>query len=235
VSGAALHAGRLSGPLLRTPAWVVAAVVAVLYLVIAPPSADLAAQTYRVELFRQVGFSPWDNGWYGGHHVPGYSLLFPPLGALLGVRVAGAVAAVAAAWAFERLTVDRFGAGRARLASLWFGLGTGGLLVTGRLTFALGVALALGAAWAASSRRPRAAVALGLLAGAASPVAGAFLALGAAAWGLGTGERGRAAALGLAGLVPRWRSASCFPRAGPSRSWPPPSGPPWPRRSSCSP
>jgi hypothetical protein len=206
--------GRLTGRLARTPAWVLAAGLALLYLVVAPPSADLAAQTYRVELFRQVGFSPWDNGWYAGHHVPGYSLLFPPLGALLGVRVAGAVAAVGAAWAFERLTVDRFGAGAARVASLWFGLGTGGLLVAGRLTFALGVALAVGAAWAASSRRQRAAVGVGLLAGAASPVAGAFLALGAAAWGLGTGERGRAAALGLAGLLPAVVLSVLFPEGG---------------------
>jgi hypothetical protein len=181
---------------------------------VAPPSADLAAQTYRVELFREVGFSLWDNGWYGGHHVPGYSLLFPPLGALLGVRVAGAVAAVAAAWAFERLTLDRFGSGQARVASLWFGLGTGGLLVAGRLTFALGVALAVGAAWAASSGRQRLAVVVGLLAGAASPVAGAFLALGAAAWGLGTGERWRAAGLGLAGLVPAVALSVLFPEGG---------------------
>jgi hypothetical protein len=211
---AALHAGRLTGPLVRTPAWVLAAVLAGLYLVVAPPSADLAAQTYRVELFREVGFSLWDNGWYGGHHVPGYSLLFPPLGALLGVRVAGAVAAVAAAWAFERLTLDRFGSGQARVASLWFGLGTGGLLVAGRLTFALGVALAVGAAWAASSGRQRLAVVVGLLAGAASPVAGAFLALGAAAWGLGTGERWRAAGLGLAGLVPAVALSVLFPEGG---------------------
>ncbi len=218
-------AGRLSGRLRRAPAWVVAAVVAVLYLLVAPPSADLAAQTYRVELFRQVGFSPWDNGWYGGHHVPGYSLLFPPLGALLGVRLAGAVAAVAAAWAFERLTIERFGAARARIASLWFGLGTGGLLVAGRLTFALGVALAVGAAWAASSGRQRLAVVVGLLAGAASPVAGAFLALGATAWGLGTGARWPAAALGLAGLVPAVVLSVLFPEGGtfpfvPAAFWP---------------
>jgi hypothetical protein len=225
MSAAARRPARLAGLLARMPAWVLAAGLALGYLVVAPPSADLAAQTYRVELFRQVGFTLWDNGWYSGHHLPGYSLLFPPLGALLGVRVAGALAAVGAAWAFERLTVDRFGPGPARVASLWFGLGTGGLLVAGRLTFALGVALAVGAAWAASSRRQRAAVGLGLLAGAASPVAGAFLALGAAAWGLGTGERGRAAALGLAALGPAVALGVLFPAGGtfpfvPAAFWP---------------
>ena len=54
------------------PAWAPAGVVAAVYLVLAPPSADLAAQYYRADL----GLVLWDNGWYGGHHMPGYSLLF---------------------------------------------------------------------------------------------------------------------------------------------------------------
>ncbi len=49
--------------------------MAAVYLVLAPPSADLAAQDYRADL----GLVLWDNGWYGGHHMPGYSVLFPPL------------------------------------------------------------------------------------------------------------------------------------------------------------
>ena len=28
----------------------------------------------------------WDANWYAGHHLLGYSVLFPPLGAALGVR-----------------------------------------------------------------------------------------------------------------------------------------------------
>ena len=51
------------------PAWALAAVVAAVYLVLAPPSADLAAQYYRADL----GLALWDNGWYAGHHMPGYS------------------------------------------------------------------------------------------------------------------------------------------------------------------
>ncbi len=46
---------------------------------------------YRVELFRSAGLAIWDEHWYAGHHLPGYSLLFPPLGALLGVRLLGAL------------------------------------------------------------------------------------------------------------------------------------------------
>ena len=78
------------------PAWALAAVLAAAYLVLAPPSADLAAQDYRATL----GLVLWDYGWYGGHHMPGYSVLFPPLAALLGPRLVGALSAVAAAWLF---------------------------------------------------------------------------------------------------------------------------------------
>ena len=79
--------------------WVVAAVGAAVYLLVAPPSADLAAQEYRAEL----GLTLWNNGWFAGHHTPGYSVLFPPLGHALGVRLTGALAAVAAAMLFAPL------------------------------------------------------------------------------------------------------------------------------------
>ena len=47
----------------------------------APSSADLAAQTFRSDLFSSHGFLLWNDYWYGGHYLPGYSVLFPPLGA----------------------------------------------------------------------------------------------------------------------------------------------------------
>src|SRR2546430_9922885 len=52
----------------------VAAILAALYLIIDPPSADLAAQTYRSDFFGREGFALWDNAWYAGHHMPGYSI-----------------------------------------------------------------------------------------------------------------------------------------------------------------
>ncbi|HEV2059834.1 MAG TPA: hypothetical protein VGR11_10785, partial [Solirubrobacteraceae bacterium] len=79
--------------------WVVAALGAAVYLLIAPPSADLAAQEYRADL----GLTLWNNGWFAGHHTPGYSVLFAPLAGTLGVRVTGALAAVAAAALFAPL------------------------------------------------------------------------------------------------------------------------------------
>ena len=57
----------------------VAAVLGGIYLVVQPSSADHAAQVFRSGLFEQEGLSAWNNLWFGGHHLPGYGVLFPPL------------------------------------------------------------------------------------------------------------------------------------------------------------
>ena len=174
--------------LLLTP-WVAAALGAGAYLVLAPPSADLAAQEYRAGLVRSGGLGIWDNGWYAGHHTPAYSVLFPPLGAALGARVAGALAAVTAAVLFHRLALRRWAPGPATAAALWFALATVATLLTGRLTFLLGVALGLGALLALGRGRPLLAAAIAVTTTLASPVAGLFLALAAVAWGLAAPAR----------------------------------------------
>jgi hypothetical protein len=195
-----------------------AALLAAVYLVVAPPSADLAAQAYRSGL----GLVLWDGSWYGGHHVPAYSILFPPLAALLGPRLVGALSAVAAAWLFERLVDGYEGA---RVASLWFAIATTTTLVTGRLTFALGVAVGLATLVVARERRGWIApCALALATSLASPVAAAFVALAAGAWWVA--RRGwRPAAVGLAALVPVAALTIAFPEGGtfpfvPSSFWP---------------
>jgi hypothetical protein len=158
----------------------VAAVLAALYMIWAPPSADLAAQQFRADLFTEHGFQVWSNAWYGGHHLPGYSLLFPPLAAALGVRLVGVLSAIAAAGFFGALAGERYGS-RARLAALWFGAATATNLFTGRLTFGLGVAIGLAALLALQRSRPLPAAVLALLTSLASPVAGVFLVIAAAA------------------------------------------------------
>src|SRR2546423_11621466 len=140
----------------------VATALAVAYLIAQPITADLASQTYRTELFERLGFTPWDGQWFAGHHILGYSVLFPPLAAAVGTGVAGALAAVAAAPLFERLARPYFGE-RARLGALWFAAATATNLFTGRLTFALGVAIGLGALLAARHEQRVLAVALAVL------------------------------------------------------------------------
>lgn len=145
------------------------------WLLAAPNSPDLAAQVYRAQLFEAVGFVPWDDNWYGGHLLPGYSLLYPWVALLLGVRAVGGLAVLASTWAFERVALTVYGA-RARWAGVSFALGAAGDLWIGRLTFALGVALALLAVLALLRGRVLLASLLGVLCAASSPVAGLLLA-----------------------------------------------------------
>src|SRR5215207_5362817 len=46
---------------------------------------DLPAQFFRVGLVERDGLVGWNNYWFGGHHTLGYGVLFPVLGALVGI------------------------------------------------------------------------------------------------------------------------------------------------------
>jgi hypothetical protein len=167
--------------LLRSsPALVVYAVIAVAWLLVAPRSPDLAAQVYRTYLFSHFGMLVWDNSWYGGHPVPGYSLLYPPLSELLGVRLLGVLTVLASTALFSRIVTILYGRG-STLGSVFFAVAAAGDLWIGRITFALGVTFALASmlAMLSGARRSRIALSalLGALSAVASPVAGVMLAL----------------------------------------------------------
>ena len=158
----------------------VAAALGVAYLIVQPDSADHAAQIYRSSLFAHEGLITWDNGWFGGHHLPGYGVLLPVLGSLIGPRLVGVLAAIAAALLFSGIAYRRFG-DRARLGVLWFATATAISLFTGRLTFALGVAVALCAVLSAQRGHRVLAILFAALCPFASPVASLFLACGVVA------------------------------------------------------
>src|SRR5215208_2593202 len=168
----------LSHPLVPTLA---AAVLGVAYLIAAPETADMAAHTYRTWLWNQVGFATWNAQWYGGHHMAGYSLLYPPLAAVAGTRLVGVLAGVVAVGLFAVLARRIAPTPAAGALAAWLFLG--GVLsnvVIGRMPFTLGIALAVGA-WACARRSRLAAAALSLASVWASPVAGVFLAIAAVA------------------------------------------------------
>src|SRR5215218_3983430 len=107
--------------------------LATTYIAFAPKTGDLAAQSFRAGIVARTGFSSWNNFWYGGHHLPGYSVLFPAFGATLTPTVVGAIASLVAVWVFSRIVRTR--ATRPALATTAFALGVAANLVSGRLTF----------------------------------------------------------------------------------------------------
>ena len=156
---------------------------------------DLAAHIYAVDLFRRNGLALWDAQWFGGHWTLGYTVLYSPVAATFGLHLTAVASAVAAAWAFDRLVVEHFGA-RARAGALVFAIGTVAQVAIGQLPYLLGEALGLAALLAASRRRWALAASLAVLAALSSPLAGGFVALAATAWLLTSWPRNRAG-LGL--------------------------------------
>ena len=196
------------------PAWTITAGLGLLYLILAPASSDLAAAAYRSDLFGRVGLTLWDNSWYGGHHLPAYSVIAPALGALVGPRALAALSMTAAAALFAPLIEGRFPAAATRVASAWFAFGAAIGLLSSRVPFDLGLAVGLGALLLAQRGRRRTALALAVLASLSSPVAGAFLALAFLAWALAGPERGWPGALTVAALAPIGLLALAFPEGG---------------------
>ena len=226
-------ARRSEGRLAFAP-WVIALALAApltgVYLVLAPASGDLAAATYRGEVFARAGFTLWDSGWYGGHYLPGYSLLAPALGALLGERLLLVLCALVASVLFGLLAQRTFARAGARVAAASFALGACFGLLSGRVAYGLGIAIGLLALLMLMRGRTATATALALLTSLASPVAGAFLALCGLAYALSTAPgahdrrpddararwrpRPRGLAVAAAALAPIGALALAFPEGG---------------------
>jgi hypothetical protein len=182
------------------PAVALSFLLALAMLIWSPPVGDLAAQVFRTELFQRAGLAIWNGSWYGGHYTLTYSLLFPPLAALLGPQLLGLLAVVASSYLFDRLVRDRWGV-EARWATLWFAVGVVTLLADGQLTFALGVAFGLAALRCLQLGRRGPALLAAALCPLASPVAGAFLAGVVLAGAVEPGRRLSRLALGAGALA----------------------------------
>jgi hypothetical protein len=210
--GALAGAGRSQSVALAAAGVILAALAAIVYLVFEPSSVDLAAQTFRADLFESDGPLLWNNYWYGGHYLLTYSVLFPPLGALVGPRVVGAIAVVAMAALFAVLARRRYGE-RAWLGTLWLGGATATMLLANRLTFALGAAIGLGALLAVQRGRHVLGGALAALSSLGSPVAGLFVAIAGGALAV-TGRPRLGLALAAVALMPIAVLGLAFPAGG---------------------
>ncbi|MEU8778577.1 MFS transporter [Streptomyces sp. NPDC048606] len=222
---------RLSGALVvahRHPVAVATVLAAVLHVVwffcFANSGGDLAAQDAWAEFVGRHPDTAYNLAWYGGMHPVSYSVISPYLMHVLGVRTTMMIAGTASAALLALILTRCRGAVR---RPLWPALaGVYGLFcnaLSGRVTFGLGVLFALGAVTAvfclprrwAGRRWAKGAVAapLAALATAASPVAGLFLGVVAAALFL-TRRRPAAYVLGLPPVAVVGLSAWLFPFSG---------------------
>jgi hypothetical protein len=193
------------------------------FFLFANSGGDLAAQDAWAEFVGRHPDSAYNLAWYGGMHPVSYSVVSPYLMSLLGVRTTMMIAGTASA-ALTALILVRVRTVRNPLACALAGVFA--FLcnaLSGRVTFGLGMMFALGAVaavfcWPYRWRRRRwakAAVAAPLagLATAASPVAGLFLGVAAAALFLNKRRPG-AYALGLAPVAVVALSSWLFPFSG---------------------
>jgi hypothetical protein len=190
----------------------IAAAIGLTYVLVSPPSGDLAAHMFRTRLFSEDPFGLWNNYWYSGHPIVSYSLLFPAAAAALTPQLVAALAATGSAALFQTLAVRRFGSD-AWLGACVFGAATAVDLFTGRLAFAFGVLPALAAVVALDRGRPAPAATLALVSALCSPVAGLFAALAGAAYLFGARRPG-GALVAIAALAPIGATAVLFPEGG---------------------
>jgi hypothetical protein len=186
---------------------------------------DLAAQDAWTGFALAHPTSAYDFAWYGGMHPASYSLISPYVMSVLGVRttmlVVGTVSAALVTILLGRLPrVAHPG-----WAGLYAAVALTGNAVSGRVTFGLGLALGLGAmavvfAWPRGRQgrfelwgRGVLACLLAGLATAASPVAGLFLGLVAAALWL-VGRRRASLAVGVLPVAIVLGTALLFPFFG---------------------
>ncbi len=202
---------RVAGAPLGLIVWTAALIA--LWLAVDPRTPDLAAQVYRVGVYRELGFAVWDEHWYGGHSLPAYSLLFPPLASLVGMRTVAALCVLASSVLFARLAGSVYGVA-ARWGAAWFAVAALGDVWSGRLTFAFGVSLALAAALGFARGRWLLAGVLAAVCAAASPVAGALLGLAGVSLALARRSPRALLVLAVPGALVVAVLAALFPEGG---------------------
>jgi hypothetical protein len=207
--------GLVAAPAVVAVALAVAVAAGIALLLAPAAGTDLAAQQARSAFAAQHPGAAVDFGWFGAVFPAAYSVLAPYVESLLGVRVAGVLAAVAGAPLLALLLL-RWGVRRPLLASVWGALALVANMASGRTAFALGLTAALAALVLVPPRgsRPLAwvpAALASILTTLASPVAALFLGFVAVVWAL---RRRGLVTLAVAAAVPLAAVALLFPERG---------------------
>jgi hypothetical protein len=148
--------------------------LSVVFLICPALGTDLAAAVARGDFVAQAPLRPLDFRWYSGVSQFGYSIFAQYIIAASGAKVAGAVSASVAALALHAL-LRCTAVARPTAGALVGTLCIFANLVSGRITYSIGLALGLLALLAVSHGRVRLGTATAAAAAAASPVAGLFV------------------------------------------------------------
>ena len=155
----------------------IAAALCAVWLLLPPTGSDLSAQVAHADFASKYLWHPVNLQWFGGTSWLGYSILVPPLMAAIGVQAVGVVATVTSSGLLG-LLMTRCRVLRPRAGAAVGALCLVGNLIVGRLTFAVGLTLALATvlAFTISHRVRWVVLAVGpILTWAASPLAALFL------------------------------------------------------------
>lgn len=186
------------------PAWSVLATLLIGTLVVTTArwGPDWPAQEFRSALARSSGLVVWDDQWYGGHALLGYSVLYPVISATLGASITGLLAVGVAAYAAVRLIPDDL----PHREDIGFAVVVAGVLgsnlLIGQIPFLLSAAFGLCALVTLLDHRPWLTIALSVACGLASPLGGAFVLMAIPALAVRTGWPRALTLLGAATALP---------------------------------
>ena len=189
-----------------------AVLIAAAYLLAAPMGRDLSAQMAHAQLAELHWPELLNLRWYGGFNPLGYSVLSPPVMALLGVRLTTALAYVLSVVFFAAL-LKVTDVPRPFVGAITGAVCLAGNLVVTRTTFALALAVGLGALLALAAGRRWLASVLSVVAALTSGVTGLFLGVAGGALFL-SGRRRDGIMLAVSGMVPTVAVGLAFGNGG---------------------
>ena len=166
-----------------------AGALAALVVWVGPPGTDFPAHVFQLDVYVRHGFAFWTNYWYAGRYTfVGYSLLYYPLAALVGIKLLAVLSVAASAAAFTLVTRQAWGESTV-WATRFFALVAAASVLTASFPYGLGLALALAALVAIARRHLIWFSILAVLSFASSPLAFLFLLVVLAAAGASRSRR----------------------------------------------
>ena len=195
-----------------------AGAICLTYVLVNPASQDFASGHFRAQLASR-GVYLWNNLWFGGHPLPGFGVVSPVLGGLIGVVTVAVISVLVATWCFT-LVIEHWRSTTAGLPDpvvgvVLFAFGCGANLWGGRLTFLPAVMFGALALLLLQRQRPWMLAGCAAMCGLSSPLGAlSLLVIIVATWFARSAPRRLLAIAALATVVPIGTLIVLFPDGG---------------------